>query len=58
MHTARWDHSVDLRGKRVGVIGTGASAIQVIPAIAPEVEHMTVFQRTPDLVPAEARRCR
>ena len=47
MHTARWDHSVDLRGKRVGVVGTGASAIQVIPAIAPEVERLTVFQRTP-----------
>jgi cation diffusion facilitator CzcD-associated flavoprotein CzcO len=47
MHTARWDHSVDLRGKRVAVIGTGASAIQVIPAIAPEVEQLTVFQRTP-----------
>ncbi|MGA2162969.1 MAG: NAD(P)/FAD-dependent oxidoreductase [Solirubrobacteraceae bacterium] len=47
MHTARWDHSVDLRGKRVGVIGTGASAIQVIPAIASEVEQVTVFQRTP-----------
>jgi cation diffusion facilitator CzcD-associated flavoprotein CzcO len=47
MHTARWDHSVDLRGKRVGVIGTGASGIQVIPAIAPEVEQLTVFQRTP-----------
>ena len=47
MHTARWDHAVDLRGRRVGVIGTGASAIQVIPAIAPEVERLTVFQRTP-----------
>jgi cation diffusion facilitator CzcD-associated flavoprotein CzcO len=47
LHTARWDHSVELRGKRVGVIGTGASAIQVIPAIAPEVEQLTVFQRTP-----------
>jgi len=47
MHTARWDHSVSLRGKRVAVIGTGASAIQVIPAIAPEVERLTVFQRTP-----------
>ena len=47
MHTARWDHEVDLRGKRVGVIGTGASAIQVIPAIAPEVARLTVFQRTP-----------
>lgn len=47
MHTARWDHSVQLRGKRVAIIGTGASAIQVIPAIAPEVERLTVFQRTP-----------
>jgi cation diffusion facilitator CzcD-associated flavoprotein CzcO len=47
MHTARWDHSVDLRGRRVGVIGTGASAIQIIPAIAPEVARVTVFQRTP-----------
>src|SRR3954452_24285760 len=47
MHTARWDHDVDLAGKRVAIIGTGASAVQVIPAIAPEVEHLTVFQRTP-----------
>src|SRR3712207_9454127 len=47
MHTARWDHSVDLRGKRVGLIGTGASAVQVVPSIAPEVESLTVFQRTP-----------
>jgi cation diffusion facilitator CzcD-associated flavoprotein CzcO len=47
MHTARWDHDVDLTGKRVGIIGTGASAVQVIPAIAPEVEDLVVFQRTP-----------
>ncbi|MBE1576785.1 flavin-containing monooxygenase [Amycolatopsis roodepoortensis] len=47
MHTARWDHSVDLRGKRVAVVGTGASAVQVIPSIAPEAGHLTVFQRTP-----------
>lgn len=47
MHTARWDHDVDLRGKRVGIIGTGASAIQVIPEIAPEVAELVVFQRTP-----------
>ncbi len=46
VHTARWDHDLDLRGKRVGVIGTGASAVQLIPAIAEEVEHLTVFQRT------------
>ena len=47
MHTSRWDHDVDIGGRRVGIIGTGASAIQVIPAIAPEVEKLTVFQRTP-----------
>ena len=47
IHTARWDHDVDLRGKRVALIGTGASAVQVVPTIAPEVEQLTVFQRTP-----------
>ena len=47
MHTARWDHSQDLTGKRVAIIGTGASAVQVIPEIAPTVERLTVFQRTP-----------
>jgi len=45
--THRWpQQGVDLSGKRVGVIGTGASGIQLIAAIAPEVEHLTVFQRT------------
>ncbi|MBB2990454.1 cyclohexanone monooxygenase [Mycolicibacterium iranicum] len=47
MHTARWDHTQDLSGKRVAVIGTGASAVQVIPEIAPIVAQLTVFQRTP-----------
>lgn len=46
-HSARWDHDYDLRGKRVAVIGTGASAIQIVPAIAPDVERLTLFQRTP-----------
>jgi 4-hydroxyacetophenone monooxygenase len=46
-HSARWDHSVDLKGKRVIVIGTGASAFQFVPAIAPNVAEMFVFQRTP-----------
>ena len=46
-HSARWDHTVDLRGKRVAVIGTGASAVQFIPEIAPEVGELLVFQRTP-----------
>ncbi len=47
IHTSRWDHDADLRGKRVAVIGTGASAIQLIPAIAPLVDRVVVFQRTP-----------
>jgi cation diffusion facilitator CzcD-associated flavoprotein CzcO len=47
MHTARWDHDQDLSGKRVAIIGTGASAVQIIPEIAPIVAHLTVFQRTP-----------
>jgi cation diffusion facilitator CzcD-associated flavoprotein CzcO len=49
-HSAGWDHSVDLKGKKVAVVGTGASAIQFIPIIAEEVGHMTVFQRTPPWV--------
>ncbi|AWB23875.1 NAD(P)/FAD-dependent oxidoreductase [Methylobacterium currus] len=49
-HTSAWDHGVSLRAKRVGVIGTGASAIQVVPAIAPEVERLVLFQRTPPWV--------
>jgi cation diffusion facilitator CzcD-associated flavoprotein CzcO len=47
MHTSRWDQGEDLHGKRVAVIGTGASAIQLIPTIAPFVERLVVFQRTP-----------
>jgi cation diffusion facilitator CzcD-associated flavoprotein CzcO len=46
-HSSRWDHSFPLDGKRVAVIGTGASAIQIVPAIAPKVERLTVYQRTP-----------
>ncbi len=45
-HSARWDHDYDLAGKRVAVIGTGASAIQFVPRIAPEVADLTLFQRT------------
>jgi cation diffusion facilitator CzcD-associated flavoprotein CzcO len=45
-HSAEWDHAYDLRGKRVAVVGTGASAIQFVPEIAPEVERLVVFQRT------------
>lgn len=47
MHSARWDHDIDLRGKRVASIGTGASAIQYVPTIQPDVEQLHVFQRTP-----------
>ena len=46
-HSARWRHDVDLSGKRVAVIGTGASAAQFIPEIAPVVDELVVFQRTP-----------
>ena len=46
-HTARWNHDYELTGKRVGVIGTGASAVQVVPSIAKQVEKLHVFQRTP-----------
>ncbi|MDQ1385857.1 MAG: cyclohexanone monooxygenase [Actinomycetota bacterium] len=46
-HSSRWDHSKSLEGERVASIGTGASAIQYVPAIAPTVEHVTVFQRSP-----------
>jgi cation diffusion facilitator CzcD-associated flavoprotein CzcO len=47
MHTARWDHDHDLAGEKVGVIGTGASAVQIVPSIAPDVGSLAVFQRTP-----------
>jgi cation diffusion facilitator CzcD-associated flavoprotein CzcO/acetyl esterase/lipase len=49
-HSAVWDHSVDLRGKRVAVIGTGASAIQFVPEIAPNVAALHLFQRAPPWV--------
>lgn len=45
-HTARWDHSVDLEGKRVAMIGTGATGIQVGPAIIDRVGHLSIFQRS------------
>jgi cation diffusion facilitator CzcD-associated flavoprotein CzcO len=46
-HSARWDHDYDLTGRRVAVVGTGASAIQFVPEIQPKVERLHVFQRTP-----------
>ena len=46
-HSSRWDHTKSTAGERVASIGTGASAIQYVPAIAPDTVHLTVFQRTP-----------
>ncbi|MGO4617775.1 flavin-containing monooxygenase [Nocardia sp. 2YAB30] len=51
-HSARWNHDADLTDKRVAIIGTGASAIQIVPAIAPKVGQLDVYQRTaPWLLP-------
>lgn len=47
MHSARWDWDYSLQGKRVGIIGTGATAAQIIPEITPQCSHLIVFQRTP-----------
>jgi len=61
-HSGAWRHDVDLSGKRVAVVGTGASAVQFVPAIAPVAAHVSVFQRTPPWVvprsnpPISARR--
>jgi cation diffusion facilitator CzcD-associated flavoprotein CzcO len=46
-HSSAWDYGVELGGKKVGVVGTGASAIQFVPQIAPQVEKLHLFQRTP-----------
>jgi len=56
MHTAQWDATVDLTGKRVAVIGTGASGVQVVPELAATAAQLTVFQRSPPwMVPKEDR---
>ena len=55
-HSARWNHDFDMRGRRVAALGTGASAVQYVPAIAPLVERLHVFQRSPGwLVPKPDR---
>jgi cation diffusion facilitator CzcD-associated flavoprotein CzcO len=55
-HSARWEHGFDLSAKRVCVVGTGASAIQFVPQIAPMVEHLYLYQRTPPwIVPRRDR---
>lgn len=50
MHAAAWDHNVSLQGKRVGVVGSAASAVQIIPEIAKQADELTVFQRSPNWV--------
>jgi cyclohexanone monooxygenase len=55
-HTSRWNYHVDLAGKRVGIIGTGATAVQVIPEIAKVVKSLHVFQRTPSSVDVRDQR--
>ncbi len=55
-HTSRWDYNVDLEGKRVGIIGTGATAVQVIPEIAKVVGELYVFQRTPSSIDVRDQR--
>jgi len=55
-HTSRWDYNVDLEGKRVGIIGTGATAVQVIPEIAKVVKELYVFQRTPSTIDVRDQR--
>jgi cyclohexanone monooxygenase len=55
-HSARWNHDVDLSGKRVAIIGTGASSIQIVPAIQEKVAHLDVYQRTaPYVMPRNDR---
>ena len=55
-HSSQWDHGYDLTGKKVVSVGTGASAIQYVPQIAPEVERLTVVQRTPGwIIPRDER---
>ncbi len=49
-HSARWDHGVSLAGKRVGVVGTGSTAIQIVAAVTPEAQELSLFQRTPQWV--------
>lgn len=59
IHSARWDHQIDLEGKRIGVIGTGSTAVQLIPPLAAKAGHLTVLQRTPNwILPRLGRRYR
>ncbi len=55
-HTSRWNYDVDLTGKRVGIIGTGATAVQVVPELAKVAGELFVFQRTPSTIDVRAQR--
>ena len=55
-HTSRWDYNIDLAGKRVGIIGTGATAVQAIPELAKTVGELYVFQRTPSSIDVRDQR--
>jgi cation diffusion facilitator CzcD-associated flavoprotein CzcO len=55
-HTSRWEHEHDLRGKRVAVVGTGSTAAQVVPALAPEVGELFVYQREPGWIEPKSER--
>jgi cation diffusion facilitator CzcD-associated flavoprotein CzcO len=55
-HTSRWDYNVDLAGKTVGIIGTGATAVQAIPELAKVAGHLYVFQRTPSTIEVREQR--
>ena len=55
-HTSRWDYEVDLTGKRVGIIGTGATSVQAVPELAKVVKELFVFQRTPSSIDVRDQR--
>ena len=55
-HTSRWDYNIDLKGKRVGIIGTGATAVQAVPELAKIVKELCVFQRTPSSIDVRDQR--
>ena len=55
-HTSRWDYSHDLRGKKVGIIGTGATSVQAVPELAEVVDELYVFQRTPSSIDVRNQR--
>ncbi len=55
-HTSRWDYNIDLKGKRVGIIGTGATSVQAVPELAKIVKELYVFQRTPSSIDVRDQR--